>query len=488
MYKNSGRYFGLFALYLFLALPSCSAEPTNTGLKSNTNSTGGGSGGSASTRVSDAAETGGVGGSAVSYPTCEPRGRSRTCFCPDGTQTGTQLCDEQGRLRPCNGCKENSTGTNAGQLCPELQGAVGCKAESYVSNKLPSGILFVVDRSGSMMCNTPADGQTSEQCETQVERMFAGKPSKWEITIAALKESFTNLEGSGASAGLMFFSNDTLCGVNSDLKLGGVPIAPIDNAQTSLLSNALDNQTPAGGTPLVGATILAYAHLHQEAGGDCSDAPCGATGNRFVVLITDGSDSCPDPTFDNAPCSSTTIPCTKYLLDTEVPKAVRVNIRTFVIGAPGSELARGFLSQLAFEGGTGKQNGNCDHSDPNGTTGNCHFDMTNTQNFATDLSQVLVAISGKALGCEFPVPTGVDADPDNVNVQYTLPGQDPVCIQSDETVECDKAAKGWQFARNPDGAKNLSKVVLCGDSCTLVKNNPSIRVDVILGCTTIVIK
>jgi len=338
-----------------------------------------------------------------------------------------------------------------------------------------------------MSCNTPVDGQSSEQCETEPTRLFPDKPSKWEITVQALKESFSLLEGSGAYAGLMFFSNDTICGVHSDLRQGGVPIDIVETTQNELLSNALDSQTPAGGTPLVGATILAYAHLHQEARGNCSDPPCGASGNRFVVLITDGADSCPDPLFDNVPCgpNGNGVPCTQYLLETEVLKAGEANIRTFVIGAPGSETARGFLSDLAFRGGTAKNGGNCNHNDPIGSVGDCHFDMTNTQNFANDLGVALGDISGMVLGCEFTVPMVADADPEKVNVQYTLRGEDPMCIEQDESATCDEGAQGWQFVRNPDGSRNLNKVVLCGKYCSLVENNPSIQVDVILGCETI---
>jgi hypothetical protein len=152
-----------------------------------------------------------------------------------------------------------------------------------------------------MNCNTPADGQTSEECEKESKTLFPDKPTKWNITIQALKDSFASLEGKDAYAGLMFFSNDAYCGVHSDLNLGGVPIGVVGPSQKALIFDALDKQQPAGGTPLVGATILAYAHLHVKAGGDCPNPPCGAAGNRFVVLITDGADSCP-PDFDGAPC------------------------------------------------------------------------------------------------------------------------------------------------------------------------------------------
>jgi len=488
--SNSNRQSLFFLLLLLfstvvLLFSSCSAEKEQGSDKANTPTSGG--------EAPPASGTGGTIEQEVqALEKCSPAGQEQACFCPDGTQSGTQLCDANGSLTPCEGCAEPTQEQKllnpTGELCEDLRNAVGCEAKSYVSKKLPTSILVVVDRSGSMSCNTPADGQSSEQCETEAMRVFPDKPSKWEITIDALKESFSFLEGSGAYVGLMFFSNDTICGVHSDLTLGGVPLGTIDSAQKDLLFSALDNQSPAGGTPLVGASILAYAHLHQEARGTCSDPPCGAVGNRFVVLITDGEDSCPEPLFDNVPCgpNGSGVPCTQYLLETVVPKAEMANIRTFVIGAPGSEPARGFLSDLAFRGGTGKNSGNCNHSDPAGTVGDCHFDMTNTQNFGTDLSLALGDISGAVLGCEFTVPVVADANPEEVNVQYTLAGEAPVCLPKDDSVTCEEGAQGWQFARNPDGSKNMNKVVLCGDSCALVENNPSIQVDVILGCITLI--
>lgn len=470
----------MLVFLLFFAFTSCSAEQQHIAGTTKNKGTAG-----ASQNVSG---NNGAMGTVVEALKCNPLNQEQACFCPDGTQSGRQLCDENGNLWPCSGCQDPIAPNAEGALCADLraEGAMDCEAKSYLSRRLTTSILFVVDRSQSMECNTPDQGQSSEECERESARMFPNQPSKWEITIGALKESFAALDGSGALAGLMFFSNDNYCGVHSDLTQGGVPIDVIGPSQIGLLSNALDNQSPAGGTPLVGATILAYAHLHQEAGGSCSNPPCGAPGNRFVVLLTDGADSC-KPGFDDAPCGPDSAACTKYLLETEVPKAGRVNIRTFVIGAPGSELARGFLSDMAYRGGTAKQGGNCNHSDPNGTTGDCHFDMTNTQNFAADLSGALLDISGAALGCEFSVPVVPDADPTEVNVQYTLPGQDPICIKQDETVACEQGANGWQFARNPDGSVNLNKVVLCGEYCDLVESNPSIQVDVILGCTTLVI-
>lgn len=478
----------LFWVPLALSL-SCSAERT----AQPDNSAGG-----ATTPFSGTGATAASGGNPVNTgtssgtgATCTTKGEIQACDCPDGTKSGVQLCDTNGTLQSCAQCSTDpqAKASNAeGQLCPDLEDKVGCTAQSYQSEELPASILFVVDRSGTMSCNTPADGQSSESCEQKSETANPSKPSKWQIVAVALKEVFGQLNQSGARAGLMFFSNNDKCGVNSDLEMGGVALQLIDGSHVSLLTKALDQQKPGGGTPLVGATILAYKHLHQVAGGQCGKPPCGAPGNRFVVLFTDGADSCGEHTFDGIPCgpSGGGTPCTQYLLNTQVKNALGANIKTYVIGAPGSELGRGFLSELAYQGGTGKAG--CTHGDPNGGTGNCHYDMTTTTNFATDLASVLRSISGSAIGCKFAVPSVAGVEPSNVNVQYTAPGQSPVCIPSDEAKDCSGGANGWQFDKNPDGTANLSQVVLCGDACTAVSSISNVQVDVIIGCERIVIQ
>jgi hypothetical protein len=237
------------------------------------------------------------------------------------------------------------------------------------------------------------------------------------------------------------------------------------------MSAALDGIAPRGGTPIVGSVVLAYAHLHQEA---------KAKGNRYVVLLTDGEESCgfkgkEDDADDLASAR-------KHLLEVEVQKAREANVRTFVIGAPGSEGARGFLSQLAFAGGTARSP-DCVHGDSESESGDCHHDLTTADDFAEVLDEALGDITGQALGCEFATPSGISR---RINVQYTgsEEGAAPTCLALDER-PCDAGADGFQFAKNADGTDDLSRVVLCGAACDRVKSDPGMMIDVILGCETV---
>jgi hypothetical protein len=410
----------------------------------------------------------------------------QACHCPDGTMSGLQLCDQNtGDLLPCS-CytppadptpaqpvdSDPNADTGAQEVtrvCAALEGTRECDARSYASDEIPASILFVVDRSGSMACNPPPV-QSVEACNQMPIAADPAQPSRWEITVEALKSAAGELQDTNASAGLTFFNIDNGCGVNSTPSVG---VNLMSGPQLSAISAALDGISPRGGTPIVGAVVLAYAHLHQEA---------MAPGNRYVVLLTDGEESCGfrGEEEDAADLAA----ARKHLLEVEVQKARDANIRTFVIGAPGSEGARGFLSQLAFAGGTALSP-DCQHGDPESDVGDCHYDLTKGADFARVLGDALGDISGQALGCEFPTPSG---NSPRINVQYTGTGEEvPTCLALDER-PCDAGADGFQFAKRPDGTEDLSRVVLCGAACERVKSDPGIQVDVTLGCDPVVVE
>lgn len=412
------------------------------------------------------------------------------CYCAGGEPSGIQQCLEDGTLTRCT-CTRAVTmpvADSSAPVCAELAGTSGCEVNSFESEELPASLLFVVDRSGSMSCNPPPL-QDTDDCNERAKPTDESAPSRWSVTVDALIGAFQQLNGTSASIGLSFFSTDQTCGVISQPV---VPVSPVSGSVVADLEASLRATTPAGGTPIVGAVTLAYQHMHEEAGagiecpGDdcpCANPPCGANGNRYVVLITDGEESC-------AAGDDEQRMWLDGLLDDEAKQAVLANVRTFVIGAPGSEPARGFLSELAFQGGTARNNGQCSH-DRLSTEGDCHFDMTTTTDFAADFATVLADISGAALGCEFAVPTLVTPETENtVNVQITAGGNGaaPVCLARDDTATCDGGAEGWQFTKNPDGSINRSKIALCGSACGQVAADAGARVDVLVGCQTIVLE
>ncbi|MFI5054015.1 MAG: hypothetical protein ACHQDE_06600 [Acidimicrobiia bacterium] len=337
----------------------------------------------------------------------------------------------------------------------------GCATSSMQSALLPSNLLFVIDRSASMACNPPPTTD-SAVCEQNPVRVDATLPSKWEIVRGALRTAITALPDDTV-VGLSYFSNDDACGVHEN---PSVPLLRLDSAQRSGIEASLSNVEPSGATPLVGATILAYRHMH--------DLALAGTihGKQFVVLLTDGqqSDACSDPNYCSGQQS-----CTDLLVNQEVPKAAGPGVRidTFVIGAPGSEPARQVLSKIAKNGDTAPPG--CDVS-----LGNCHFDMTTQPKFDQALADALSSIAGRALTCALPMPEPTDGgalDPKLVNVVYSpADGSSPVLVPKDDSSPCDSGANGWQYSQ--DG----STILLCGPACDTLRKDRGDRVDVVLGC------
>jgi hypothetical protein len=349
------------------------------------------------------------------------------------------------------------TGTQGGSggIDPDA----GCAKNTVKGTLIPANLLLVVDRSGSMNCNLPSDGQSTTECEAAPVRKFPALPSKWELTRDGLGSAIDQLQASGndVSTGVIMFPIDDRCAVTDDPNNpanSGVELLPLDDPHRIALKTYLGAVNPKGLTPIAGSTILAYSYFHQKllAG--------QITGNNFVVLLTDGFET----------CKSDELP---KLLAQDVPAAASIGIRTFVIGAPGSEDARSLLSQIAFIGGTAKSAA-CTHDPAPNNVGDCHFDMTTAQDFGAELTAALAAISGTVLSCELDVPQsdqGLPVDKDRVNVDLNgatiAPDNDPCAT-----------ANGWQY--NAD----KSKIVLCGTACTDAKK-PNSEVTIVLGCPTI---
>ncbi len=334
-----------------------------------------------------------------------------------------------------------------------------CASSSVKAPRQPANILFVVDRSGSMNCNPPPT-DTSANCEKFPKKLDSTKDSKWEITRDALKTAIAAMPIQN-SVGLMYFNNNDVCGAPSAPNL---TIAPVTSAQITAVNTSLAAVTPKGSTPIVASMINGgYNYMNNLT----------ANGKRFVVLLTDGSETCnPDKPSIDALFSSATL-----------ASGPGVDIKTFVLGAPGSEVARQMLSKLAYLGGTASS-ANCSYTSSDPTIGDCHVDMTNVGDggptFAAQLNAALEKVSYEALSCEFDVPPGNDGgviDPDKVNVIFKPSVGQEETVSRDTTTTCDKA-KGWQYNANK------TKIILCGEPCDKVKSDPFATVSILLGCAT----
>lgn len=348
-------------------------------------------------------------------------------------------------------------------LNPELVFASGCAVATERSSLLPSNLLLVVDRSGSMNCNPPPT-TSSEQCEVDQKRADRTMPSKYDLIVTALTQAIGQLDETSA-VGVSYFNNDGGCGVSA---LPTVTVAKLTQGQQAVVKTSLASITPEGATPLVGATLLAYQYLHNAAlNGEI-------TGNRYAVLITDGeqSESCSVDQY-----CKTAQECSDLLIERAgVAAGPGVNIRTFVIGVPGSENNRTMLSKLAQVGGTARPGCTIEQ-------GNCHFDVSSEPDLEIALLDALQRITRQTLSCELDLPRpagGGMADPAFVNVVFSPHSSRAYVIPQDRSQPCNAGANGWQYD------STQQQIRLCGTACTSVRSDLGGQIDVVLGCPSVV--
>ncbi|MBW2526397.1 MAG: VWA domain-containing protein [Deltaproteobacteria bacterium] len=337
-----------------------------------------------------------------------------------------------------------------------------CASSTVTADRSPANLLFLIDRTGSMNCNLPPIMDTAA-CEANPQKVNQGEPSKWEVTETALIDAFTELENADPlpSIGLAYFNSDNYCGYPTapDVSLTQLSGDAGNDSHLDAITTSLGGVTPQGYTPIIGTTMGAYNYLYTN--------ESSFTGLLFVVLLTDGAETC-DPT-------------NTALLVQKAQEANWVGIRTFVLGAPGSEDARAFLSQIAFNGGT-PTSASCDHSGSPANVGDCHIDMTQSTDFAQDLADALERISTEILSCTFDVPEPGPNEPavdlTKVNVKWTDSDGNEEYILQDNSDCNDSSNTGWQYQ------DNNTKIVLCGQACEDVKNDPGGSVDIELGCQT----
>jgi hypothetical protein len=206
--------------------------------------------------------------------------------------------------------------------------------------------------------------------------------------------------------------------------------------------------------------------------------------DQFMLLVTDGQ-----PTYaewcvgDGVPHAAN--PSLQDLTDpivNQIGVANAAGIKTFVIGSPGSEEgadtsidARPWMSRAARAGGTGLPN--CVDTGPNF----CHFDMTQSQDFAGDLGLALQQIANTVVPCKYAVPQ-VDVgtiDASKAALYFTAGDGTVWALAQNLSPTCDL---GWHYT---DDTK--TQVEICGTTCDKIRRDPQAQMDVLFGCAPPVI-
>ncbi|HEX2671183.1 MAG TPA: vWA domain-containing protein [Polyangiaceae bacterium] len=356
---------------------------------------------------------------------------------------------------PGSGPKTGGTLT----LTPDQVAAINdnaCDGWAAEPESKPAVLEFVVDTSLSM---NEVPGATNQPRRPGMPA--ATGPTKWQSTRDALKSVISTLPDTLA-AGLLFYPNmanqarsqpasvDTCVNTRA-----GIAPALLTAAQKASLIAALDGTEPNGWTP----TDAAYQFALENA-----LIPSRLPGDKYVLLITDGQ-----PTL-RGDCTSAgngagVTPVESQPIVDHVAAALGKGVRTFLIGSPGSEGGRGWMSEAAIVGGTAAAG--CKVMGPP----YCHLDMTTASDFGVGLKNGLKKVAG-SIACTYDIPDpgqGRVIDHDLINLIVTTSSETQLVLP-DDGADC---TEGWHLSGN--------QVVLCEGTCSRVQREGD-AIQLLFGC------
>jgi hypothetical protein len=286
--------------------------------------------------------------------------------------------------------------------------------------------------------------------------------TKWDITRDALKEVLGTLPEELA-IGLFFYPNMPTEGSRTPRPLAacvnvdeGIAVAPLTAQHRARLIAAVDDQEPDGWTPTHGA----YQHSLES-----SLLPATYPGQKYLLLITDGLPTltleCTGDVNSNSPDPVDSDP-----IIAEVARARGEGVRTFLIGSPGSEDGRQWMSEAAIQGATARAGCRI-----NGAP-YCHMDMTTAPDFGAALRAGLNQVTGE-ISCTYDIPEppmGQSIDPALVNLIVTTSSGASQLVLPDSMGDC---SEGWQIKGN--------QVVLCDGTCSRVQADGA-SLQLLFGC------
>jgi hypothetical protein len=196
--------------------------------------------------------------------------------------------------------------------------------------------------------------------------------------------------------------------------------------------------------------------------------PSRLPGSKYMLLITDGQPTlslgCVNP-------SGSLQGVEPQPIVEEIRGAAQQYVKTFLIGSPGSESNRRWMSEAARIGGTAQPG--CNDRGPN----YCHMDLTTSPDFSAALRAGLAQVTGQLVSCTYdipPPPPGQTIDPSEVNVIYTPSGSDSArLIGRGASSDC---TEGWQLEGD--------QLVICPDTCDAIKQDTGAKLELLFGCAS----
>jgi hypothetical protein len=315
--------------------------------------------------------------------------------------------------------------------------ACECAASSTIAEVLPLDIHLMLDKSSSM--DTPVVGDTGK--------------TKWDLATEAVNAFIGGVTAADKMGmGFALFPGKNSCVVDQYNK----PVVAIADlpGNAAALTAAVDKANPDGGdTPtkyaLEGAIDFGKKRLISNPARKIA-----------IVLATDG-----EPT----DCDFSLPPKDTISEVTKVAKAgAAAGVPTYVIGVfadSASGTSKSAIDKWAVAGGTKK--GFLVQADPN---------------LAANLKAALDEIRKTAIGCEYKVPqpaAGKTLDPLKVNVIHTPSGgTDNTLGYVPDLASCKPSS--WYY----DNPTTPAKILLCPETCDVVKPDQGGKVQISVGCAT----
>ncbi|MGC4070320.1 MAG: VWA domain-containing protein [Polyangiaceae bacterium] len=338
-------------------------------------------------------------------------------------------------------------------------------------------MLIVLDKSGSIDQSPVGFNGKTKWAATKEALTAALQSSNDQVRYGLVMYPYSEGEPIPADCGLR------CCELPTGSAAVNVPIKDAAESVPAILDK-LENTNPGGGTPTALALAAAYDYYINGPG---VNLPAG---DKYVMLATDGGPNCSEGiTCESATCTADmdkqgscgtkTINCcaeslassgggpTLCLDDQGVLEQIRnlrdKGIKTFVVGIPGTENYKTYLTAFADAGGA---------PDPKNETLK-YYEVSAAQG-VEGLTQTFKSITESLVrSCDVKLANApVDSGKLNVAVECEL-------LQQGEG-----DAVNWVYNENADDPV----ITIKGDTCNRIETQGVTRIDVIEGCTTIILQ
>lgn len=359
-----------------------------------------------------------------------------------------------------SGGSDTGAGGEAPAVCDEA-------TDVFEVEAAPSNVLFLFDRSGSMHLTVDVTSTRWIEAKAGLFQFIDSLPADTNAGIQLFPRGDAPVD-----CCVITVDNDIDCGACASGELpepenrctadayfdADVDVGPLTASRRNQIKNAVSASDDEfyWGTPMAAALDGAVQ----------SQIAANAAGVSSIVLFTDGNptscDTAADPEANDF----------QRVIDAAAAGLGAANpVRTFVIGVVDGEggtlgASEENMSLIAQAGGTSRYAG-CE------ANADCAYPV-NVGSFGADLQAALDAIALQAFSCTFTLPevTGGQADLDAVNVTVTDNGVTKTIVKDTSH------SNGWDYLPGNDSLQ------FYGDACETLKADPTIKVEVVVGCKT----